>query len=198
MNLNTTRFLIRPLAADDAALHVSEWTLDALAAEMLNVSQTLWPVGEQKAFFARNAMSPSQHLLGIWGKEEHKLIGLFIVEPQPNKRTFTLTMIIGEKKWRGRGVTAEVSDALYDHYFNKLSYAKAKANVRPHNRAMLWIMANGAWRKEAHLVKHLRDKSSNTRVDVLVMGLLAEDWRKNVRTRRKQSSNDPSIEGAIR
>ena len=193
MNLATKRFLIRPLAANDAALHVSEWTTDALAAEMLNVSQRPWSIVEQKAFFAKIGISSSQQLLGIWVKEEQKLIGLFIVEPEPNKRVFTLTMIIGEKIWRGKGVTAEVSYALNVHYFDKLNYAKARANVRPHNRAMLWTMAHGAWRKEAHLVKHLRDKTSNTRVDVIVMGLLAEEWRKNVNARKNPDLTTPSV-----
>jgi RimJ/RimL family protein N-acetyltransferase len=180
MHLESERFLIRPLTVLDAAPHVSEWTLDPLGAEMLNQPQQLWPIEQQRRLFANQASNPGQLHLGIWAREINKLIGFFIVDLHPKNQTYTLTTLIGELQWRGQHVIRETADLLHGHFFEKLGFIKAKANVRPHNRSMRWMMANGGWRTEAHLVKHLRDIATQTRVDVLVMGLLADQWRENV------------------
>ncbi len=185
MRLESKRFLIRPLTVLDAAPHLCEWTLDPLGAEMLNQPQHLWAIEQQRRLFANQSDQKGQLHLGIWAKEINKLIGFFIVEPHPKNQTYTLTTLIGELQWRGQHVIRETADLLHGHFFEKLGFAKAKANVRPHNRSMRWMMANGGWRTEAHLVKHLRDITSATRVDVMVMGLLADEWRANV-VRRKR------------
>jgi RimJ/RimL family protein N-acetyltransferase len=189
MQFETERFLIRPLTAMDAAPHICEWTLDSLGAEMLNVPQRPWAIEQQRKFFASAAQGSKQVLLGIWAKDIHKLIGFFQIDPHPKNQAFTMTTLIGEAAWRGHNVIAEASDLVQGHFFDTLGFVKAKANVRPHNKAVLWIMANGGWRKEAHLVKHLRASSSAERMDVLVLGLLADDWKRSVAVRRRRAAD---------
>jgi RimJ/RimL family protein N-acetyltransferase len=178
MQFETQRFLLRSLTPLDASPKLSEWALDALGAEMLNQPPRLWPLEHQRHFFAASAAAPGQILLGFWEKSTKQLIGFFVIEPHPKSMTYLLTTLVGEKQWRGNWVIAEVSEPVHNYFFNTLGFAKAKANVRPHNRAMLWLMANGGWKKEAQLVQHLREPGTGKRVDVLVIGLLAEDWRK--------------------
>ena len=99
---------------------------------------------------------------------------------------FTISHLIGDTAWRGKGLTTETSDAIYGYLFDKLGYAKAKANVRPQNRPMLWLMLGGkTWRKEAHLVGHLRDAETGERRDILVLGMLASEWRAGLERRAK-------------
>ena len=168
----------------DAAPHLCEWTLDPLGAEMLNQPQHLWTIEQQRRLFANQSDQTGQLHLGIWAKEINTLIGFFIVDPHPKNQTYTLTTLIGELQWRGQHVISETGDMIHGHFFETLGFLKAKANVRPHNRSMRWLMANGGWRKEAHLVKHLRDFANLTRVDVLAMGLLADEWRVNMERRK--------------
>lgn len=182
MQFDTARFLIGLLTPIHASPKLSEWTLDPLGAEMLNEPLRAWPIEQQRRFFATSASAPGQVLLGFWDKSTRQLIGFFLIEPHPKSKTYTLTTLIGEKQWRGHSVVTEVSEPVHNYFFNTLGFAKAKANVRPHNRAMLWLMANGGWKKEAHLVQHLREPMTSNRVDVLVMGLLAEDWCKFIKT----------------
>ena len=194
MLFETARFVVKPLVASDAAEHLCDWTLDPLAAEMLNTPQRIWTIESQRTYFSSHEHRKDKHLLGIWAKDEAKLIGLYVISPHPGNQTFTLSTLIGDKAWRGKGTATEATDALYAYYFDQLGYAKAKANVRPQNKAMLWLMLSGAWKKEAHLEKHLFDEEQGKRVDVYVLGLLAEDWR----AERKANSgrNTASIEKA--
>ena len=197
MQFETERFRIAPLTPVDASAQLSDWTLDPLGAELLNESQKPWPIEHQRRYFAAQATSPGQIMLGFREKVSNRLIGFFLIEPNPKALTYTLTTLIGEKQWRGSHVLPEASEPVQDHFFNKLGYAKAKANVRPHNRAMLWLMANGAWKREARLVQHLRESVTGRRVDVLVMGMLADDWRNYMQRNKKQpwqaflKGNDP-------
>lgn len=186
MQFETERFRITPLTPVDASAQLSDWTLDPLGAEMLNESQKPWPIEHQRRYFAAQATSLGQIMLGFREKASNRLIGFFLIEPNPKALNYTLTTMIGEKKARGDRVIDEVSEPVHDHFFNKLGYAKAKANVRPHNRAMLWLMANGGWKKEAHLVQHLRESVTGKRVDVLVMAMLAEDWRNYMQRNKKR------------
>ncbi len=186
MQFETERFRISPLTPADASAQLSDWTLDPLGAEMLNESQMPWPIEHQRRFFATQGQSQGHILLGFREKASNKLIGFFLIEPNPKALTYTLTTMIGEKQWRGCHVLPEVPEPVHDHFFNKLGYAKAKANVRPHNRAMLWLMANGVWKREARLVQHLRESVTGRRVDVLVMGMLADDWRNYMQRNKKR------------
>jgi len=175
--LSSPRFELRKLKPGDAHSNLVDWTLDPLAAEMLNAKQKPWPVEEQKAYFASYEKRSARLLLGIFAKNDGRMIGFYILKLNPGNSTFNLSTLIGDVEWRGKGATTEASNALYDYFFNTLGYVKAKANVRPQNKAMLWLMLMGVWRKEARLVKHLAVPGSTDRADVFVFGLLADDWR---------------------
>lgn len=174
---------MRPLAKADASEKLGSWTMDILAAEMLNAPQQRWDVDVQAAYFARVAAQPDKTLLGIWPRREAHPIGYYLLQLQPAFGTFHVSHLIGDAAWRGRAVSEETAEAIYGYFFDKLGYAKAKANVRRENRAVLWVMLRrGAWKKEARLVGHLLEASTGRRADLLVLGLLAEDWRATRRT----------------
>lgn len=177
--LETKNFTLRTLTGADASERLSSWADDGLAAEMLNTQRRHWQVADQAAYFEKFEMSRDKHLLGIFPRTESHPIGFFSLHFQPQLGTFLITHIIGAVGWRGREATTEAAEAVYEYMFDTLGYAKAKANVRPQNRPVLWLMlGGGVWRKEARLSAHLRDAATGARTDLLVLGLLAEDWRR--------------------
>lgn len=181
--LGTKNFILRTLTGADSGVALSSWADDELAAEMLNTRRREWPVAQQAAYFAKFEASPDRHLLGIFPRAQAHPIGFFSLHYQPQFGTFVITHMIGAVGWRGKDVTTETAEAIYEFMFDKLGYAKAKANVRPQNRPVLWLMlAGGAWRKEARLIAHLRDAATGKRADLHVLGLLAEDWRRARKT----------------
>lgn len=170
-------FLIRPMVRGDASAALEPWIDDDVAAEMLNTQRRKWIVAEQAEYFAKHEEQQERLLLGIFPKRQKEPIGLFILRLQPREGIFVISHLIGDKAWRGRNATFETSDAIYDHFFNDLGYAKAKAHVRPENKPMIWLLYNYAWRKEARLIKHLRLAASGDRSDLLIFGMLAGEWR---------------------
>jgi RimJ/RimL family protein N-acetyltransferase len=178
LSLETRNFLIRPISGADLGERLSGWADDELAAEMLNTKRRQWAVREQAAFFAKFANQPGKLALAIVPRGEPHPIGFYTLHLQPRIGVFTISHLIGDANWRGKDLTTETSDAIYGYLFDKLGYAKAKANVRPQNRPMLWLMlSDKTWRKEARLVRHLRDAATGERKDMLVLGMMADDWR---------------------
>ena len=175
--IRSENFLIRPLVRGDASLALESWIDDDVAAEMLNTQRRRWSIAEQSEYFAKHEAQPDRLLLGIFPKREKEPIGLFIIGLQPRQAVFVISLLIGNQAWRGGRITHEISEAIYDFFFNALRYEKAKAHVRPQNRSMLWVMYNYVWRKEARLKKHLRLAASGDRSDLLLFSILADEWR---------------------
>ncbi len=175
--IQTENFLIRPMVRGDACTALESWTDDEVAAEMLNTRRRQWSIAEQVAYFSKYEGRRTRFLLGVFPKHEREPIGVFIAKLRPQESTMLVTHLIGNKDWRGRAASREASIGIFDFFFNRLDYKKANANVRPNNKAMLWLLLNGGWHKEAHLIKHLRLKASGERSDLIVMGILADEWR---------------------
>lgn len=178
LKLESENFILRPMTGADVGDRLSSWADDELAAEMLNTKRRQWSVPEQTAFFAKFTARPGKLALAIIPRGKTLPIGFYTLHLQARIDVFTISHLIGDTEWRGKGLTTETSDTIYGYLFDKLGYAKAKANVRPQNRPMLWLMlSDRTWRKEARLVGHLRDAESGERRDLLVLGMLANEWR---------------------
>ncbi|MGE4251601.1 MAG: GNAT family N-acetyltransferase [Parvibaculaceae bacterium] len=175
--IRTDNFLVRPLTRDDANPALESWSEDEGAMEMLNATLQRWSIAEQVAYFSRYAGSRSRYLLGLFPNGRDVAIGMFIVKVRLADSVMLLTHVLGDKEWRGTGASREASIGIFDYFFNTLGFEKAKANVRSDNKAMQWLLLNGGWRQEAYLLKHLRLKSSGDRSDLLLYGILADEWR---------------------
>lgn len=178
LKLESENFILRPMTGADVGERLSSWADDELAAEMLNTKRRQWTIPEQTAFFAKFTARPGKFALAIIPRAEAHPIGFYTLHLQPRIDVFTISHLIGDAAWRGKGLTTETSDVIYGYLFDKLGYAKAKANVRPQNRPMLWLMLGSkTWQKEARLAGHLRDAETGERRDILVLGMLADEWR---------------------
>ena len=175
--IESENFTLRPMVRDDASPALETWTEDEIIIEMLNAYRKRWSVTEQVAYFASYEGRPTRYLLGIFPKGKSEPIGFFIIKLRQDDAIMLVTHVLGNKEWRGTGASREASIAMFDYFFNTLSYAKAKCNVRPVNKAMQWLLFNGGWRIEARLHQHLREKTTGARADVIVFGILADEWR---------------------
>lgn len=189
--IETERFVLRPMQRRDASVALESWTEDEAVVEMLNAKRRRWTTEEQATYFEGYESRRTDYLLGLFPKDQKTPIGFFIVKLRPNDSLMLVTHVLGDKQWRGSGASREASIAMFDYFFDKLSFAKAKANVMTVNKAMQWLLLNGGWRVEARLHKHLRMKSTGERSNLLVFGILADEWRarrESARTVRKGRS----------
>lgn len=174
---------MRCLVPADASQLQAGWTLDATASEMLNVERNEWTVSAQHNYFASAGRASDRLLLGIWTNAGNSLIGLYIIKFWPADDIFSYSTLIGNKAWRGKNTADETATSICGHFFNELGYVKAKTSVRPTNKPVLWLLMNGVWKKEAKLQGQLLDRKTGERADVLVFGMLADDWRTYQRNR---------------
>ena len=177
VELDTPRFKLRTLAPSDAGPGLEEWTLDPLSAEMMNATLKRWEIGRQCAFIDSYRNRKDRHLLGMFPRNGARPVGLYMLRFNQPNGTFVISNMIGDRAWRGNACSQECADAIYDYLFNKLGYSKAKANVRPQNKAMLWLMFNSAWKRECKLKLHLCDIDTKLRSDMYTFGLLAREWQ---------------------
>jgi RimJ/RimL family protein N-acetyltransferase len=189
--IETERFVLRPMLRDDASVALESWTEDEAVVEMLNAKRQRWAVAEQAAYFTSYEGKRTACLLGLFPKGQSAPIGFFIVKLRPKDSLMLVTHVLGDKQWRGTGASREASIAVFDYFFDELAFVKAKANVMTVNKAMQWLLLNGGWRVEARLQKHLRVKSTGERSNLLVFGILADEWRarrESAKTVRKGGS----------
>lgn len=177
IELATTRFRLRTLTPSDSGPDLEEWTLDPLSAEMMNARLQRWEIDRQKSYIDGFLNKKDRHLLGMFPRNVVRPVGLYMLRFNQPNGTFVISNMIGDKAWRGNASSQECSDAIYGYLFNKLGYSKAKANVRPQNKAMLWLMFNSAWKRECKLKLHLRDIDTGERSDMYTFGLLAREWQ---------------------
>ena len=177
--IETENFLLRPVVRGDASAAMESWIEDEIAAEMLNTRQRRWTLAQQATYFSKFEGQRRRYLLGMFPKGQNRPVGLFIVKLRPEDSVMLVTHLVGDRQWRGKGASREASIGLFDYFFNTLGYVKAKANVQPGNKSMMWLLFNGGWRREATLTKHLRLKATGERADLLVFGIMADEWRAN-------------------
>lgn len=177
IELRTPRFLLRTLQPGDAGPALEAWTLDPIIAEMMNAEMKTWAVERQRSLFTEGLVRQDRRIIGIFPLGSTAPIGLYILKLNAAKRSFVVSSLVGDSNWRGKGVPAECGEAIYHLLFVECGFHKARANVLPANKAMIWLMAHSAWKREGTLRKQLRNPATGERMDVHVYGLLKPLWQ---------------------
>jgi len=107
--LDTPRFRLRSLTVDDVNERYRSW-FNADTARMGIASARRPPTPEElRDFIAERAGRPDVLFLGIFAKQGGEHIGNIKYEPIDRKQRYAVMgILIGEKQWWGKGVTAEV------------------------------------------------------------------------------------------
>lgn len=187
----TPRFVLRTLQPGDAHPELEAWTLDPLVAGMMNAEQKAWSLERQRALFTEGLVRANRRNIGLFPAGSQIPIGLIIIRLNPAQQTFVISIMIGDKAWRGKNVAGECSNAILGKLFLEHGFHKAKANILPANKAMIWLLAHSAWKREGRLVGHLRNTSTGGRQDVLVYGLLKPAWQNFMKQNQPVSSFPP-------
>jgi RimJ/RimL family protein N-acetyltransferase len=166
VTLETARFHLRSLTVDDVSERYRSW-FNADTARMGIASARHTPsLQELRDFIAARADRPDVVFLGIFAKESGEHIGNIKYEPIDRERRYAVMgILVGEKPWWGKGVTAEVLRAtaswlaeqcgtqeivlgvMKDNLLARRSYEKVGFRARPTDRiridprihdAMVW------------------------------------------------------------
>jgi [ribosomal protein S5]-alanine N-acetyltransferase len=119
--IKTERFLLRPLVEDDVDDHYLSWINGSNKSSYIDYSSQNRSIEEIRAYIHQRKDDDSVLFLGIFVRESGKHIGNIKYEPIDFvSKIATMGILIGEKKWRGKGVATEVikysSIWLYNNY----------------------------------------------------------------------------------
>jgi ribosomal-protein-alanine N-acetyltransferase len=108
----TERFILRPLTTDDATARYLNWLADEDARRYIQAAGETRSIDDLREYIAKRSSKGDLLFLGIFETTEGKHIGNIKYEPiDIAAGTAEMGILIGEPRWRGRGVAREVISA---------------------------------------------------------------------------------------
>lgn len=175
VRLETARFLIRSLTAQDATEAYAGWTDDPEVVRHVNVPQRRMPLAEVARYIG-SFDNDRNFALGIFDRATGRHIGFFAVHLDPQNRSATTDVMIGEREWWGKRVVLEARAALLDFLFDTVGIEKVNGLPLASNHAAIFNYRAQGFRLEGLLRKHRLSWDGRVRLDQCQFGLLREEW----------------------
>lgn len=172
--LETERLVLKPISPLRFALQTYHWTEDRAALADLNMAHDGWSIRKWwKQLGKLNRRNRITH--GIWAKGHDKPIGLHMVLLNEHAEDAITGIFIGEKQWRGKGISVEAKRVIISELFDRHGLNRITSWVNARNFASLHMTLRLGFKQEAQMRQQfvLLDGS---RVDFLGFGLLREEW----------------------
>jgi len=142
---------LRILEEEDISIWL-KWLHDDKVLEYMNKGQFPFSVLTQKNHLANINKSKNDILLGIEEISEKTLIGIIGLHGIDwTHRKGSISIIIGENKYAGRGYGTEAVSMMIEHAFNKLNLRKLQAGCWSENEPSKKIFLNNGFIEEGLL-----------------------------------------------
>ncbi len=186
IQLETERFVLRPIRAWSFAHATFHWTRDKEAFASMTWKTEGWT--RWRWFRQLRKVSRKRRLAhGIYPKGSDRPIGLHIVSLDGRCEQGTLAVLIGEREWWGETVVAECRKAIIDDCFGRLKLIRLTGFVNARNFASIYNYQRLGFAREGVMRSYFA-AGGGRRADQVVFGLLAEDWMKQVQSAPEQVS----------
>jgi RimJ/RimL family protein N-acetyltransferase len=172
--LETDRFRLLPIRPLSLVLPTLHWTEDREAFANLGWRMSGWTPRRWWRHL-RHLTRGTRMCHGIWPKSGGPCIGLHMINVSGGTGTAVIGVLIGEKDWWGRGVVAEVREAILADCFDRLrlervgAFAHGRNLPSIYNHRKLGFVHEGTMRLAAV-------GGDGARVDTLVFGMLRAEW----------------------
>jgi len=139
-----------------------------------------FPVNKEMEELWYNKILKSNYPATVFGIEECKtkeLIGITLLKDINNiHRKAEVALYIGDKKYRGKGLSKEATIATLSFAFEKLGLNRVYLNVLARNEAAIKLYNDLGFKKEGHLVESIF--KNNKFENEIIMALLKVDFDK--------------------
>ena len=169
-------YLIRTLTKDDASDRWAAWIADPEVAKMLNAPTRALTKEEIKKYINRFDQQ-TKLLLGIFDKRTNLHIGFFSVDIDYRRSQGRINMLIGDAKYRHRGVLSMIRSYYLKYLFETLGLKKLTATALAHNQIIINLLIKRGWKVDNILKEHMRSHADGSKLDVWVMSLSRDAWR---------------------
>ncbi len=160
-------YIVRSLKDTDASEELLSWLNRADMLRGLNLDKVDFNLSQLRAFIA-GFDNYLHFILGIFNRNDEKLIGFYTIDVNRTHKTGSLTTGIGDTSERGKRTLWATIDAILDYFYAERDIEKFTARILARNYAMLFNFKNNT---RFVLEAHLKDEClapNGKRVDLLV------------------------------
>ena len=175
--LTTEHFLIRSLRPEDVSERYAGWWSDREVMASISRPERAETLDEHRQRIAKRYDNRKNFHVGIFDRENDLIIGFISVLLNTFHGTANVNFVIGDRDYWGKNLVRELSGTGLEFIFEQLRAEKITGKIMARNYPTVYLAKAIGLSVEGILKKEwrLRDKS---RADVLVVGLLRDDWRK--------------------
>jgi|HubBroStandDraft_6_1064221.scaffolds.fasta_scaffold141215_3 ribosomal-protein-alanine N-acetyltransferase len=179
-----SRVYLRPLERDDLNARYLSWLNDPEVTRYLEVGTFPTTNRDLEKFYDEVTGSRNQVILGVVDKKSGQHIGNVKLGPiHWIHRCATFGIIIGDKKFWGRGAGLEATTLMVEYGFNRLNLRRIDLGVFADHDAAVRCYEKAGFKVEGRMRESLfRD---GRYVDRLWMALLRSDYKPLKAARRK-------------
>ncbi|MEX0922128.1 MAG: GNAT family protein [Rhodovibrionaceae bacterium] len=175
LRLETPRFVLRTLGAEDPPEPFQKWAADPAIMAPLNLPTRELTAEQVRAYFA-SFDGRRKFLFGLFSRTSGQQFGFWIVEVNALHATGNWHLAIGERDYWGRGAPLEIGIALLDWLFETQGLEKLSATVPANNPRVRRFYEAVGWPLEGVLRGELKAMNGEGRIDECRYGLLRADW----------------------
>lgn len=176
IKLETARFLVRNARVEDASEQWGQWMGDAETSYMLNAP--LKPLTKTEIESYIRMFDQRTHLLlVIVEKASEKVLGYFRVDIDDRGGRFLVSMIVGERDYRHKGIMNELTVPFRDYFFETLGLKAMLGTVLSHNEPVIRYLEKTGLQLDKKVERHVKSRMSDAMFDLCFFSQTAEGWR---------------------
>jgi len=154
-SIKTERLILCPLAPGDVLPRYVSWLNDPKINRFLEIRFVPQTIESVRQFINDVNRDPANLFYGIFTKDTESHIGNIKLGPiNTHHRRADIGIVIGEKKYWGKGIATEAISAISDHAFNVLGLHKINAGFYSENTASGRAFLKAGFYEEARLREH--------------------------------------------
>lgn len=177
VELRAGRFLLRSMRPQDVTQRYVNWFGDPKVMGGMNTPLAAITLDVARQRIARRYDNATRFECGIFDRQRGDLlIGFIDLTYMIHNRVAAMTTIIGDRDYWGKNILLAVAETWMEFVFETLGAEKITAEAASRNLPIIFVGKAMGMTVEAVLRKEWR-MAGRGRADVLLFGLLREDWR---------------------
>jgi RimJ/RimL family protein N-acetyltransferase len=174
--VDTPRFRGRGVRPTDATAEIAGWFADPARVGPLNLPPRQLTIPELRRFLD-TFYNRSRFLIALIEKDSDRLCGFLHAEFSPLHRLSRISFLSGATDTVARRAVLALSPPLIATQFNRYGIEKIVAQVLTTNTPICALLHRLGFRREGYLNGQVRSPDGSGRLDQVLFGLLASDWR---------------------
>jgi ribosomal-protein-alanine N-acetyltransferase len=147
VELQTERFVVRTLLPEDVGIEYAAWFDDPVIRSYIEWRPQSDAVTELRTFVASHLERQDSLLLGVFILGGRHVANLKYEPIDLEQGTTTLGVLIGDPKWRGRGLFREAFAATVKHLHERFGIRYVDLGVDPTNAAAIAAYERSGFRR---------------------------------------------------